>query len=288
MKTKRMIYTILFCMWIGLNYIGIFRHSFHDLADNLAKYREPPLYLSTFQLWFFDIASVLFDSLCIAVATGIFAYHYRKLTTWHYVALALFIRYFLFFALCSVIMLRHSLSEILDSLHEFVPTSHLVIMGLIQLSLAIVAAFVGIAAGRDADYLDDKDDELGYIGGVSKKIWALLLLLFNPVARFATKLSIVFLYKFTRDVTSRQYWSDTWDNLFWGDERSPGGIVNLILNFFYVALVWTIAVGVFWYGIQTVRDKEADYRLLKILAIFVALPAVIIAIPLIRNRTWFF
>lgn len=258
------------------------------MADNFAFYQDPPMYLSTFQYWFFNIVSILFDSICIAIATGIFAYHYRELKTRHYVAFALFIRYFAIVFFLPLALWRESLSEILDSLREFAPASQLVIMGLIQLALAIVAAFVGISYGRDADYLDDKDEELGYIGGVSKKMWALLMLLFNPVAHFATKLSVVILYKFTKDVASRQYWSDTWDNLFWGDEHSPGGIVNLILKFFYVALVWMIPFFIFYYGVQTVRHKEANYRLLKILAIFVALPAAIVVIPLVRNRTWFF
>ncbi len=72
MKKKRMIYTILFCIWIGVNYLGIFGQSGQDMADNLA-FGEPPLYLSTFQLWFFNILSHIFDSLCLAIATGIFA-----------------------------------------------------------------------------------------------------------------------------------------------------------------------------------------------------------------------
>ncbi|MGB2985075.1 MAG: hypothetical protein WBE26_04255, partial [Phycisphaerae bacterium] len=113
MKKKRMVYTILFCVWIGLNYFSIFGDRAQELADNFAFYQDPPMYLSTFQYWFFNIVSILFDSICIAIATGIFAYHYRELKTRHYVAFALFIRYFAIVFFLPLALWRESLSEIL-------------------------------------------------------------------------------------------------------------------------------------------------------------------------------
>ena len=291
MKKKRMVYTLLFCVWIGINYLDLFGTNVREMAESLMLYREPPLYLSTFQTWFFNILSIISDSIFIAVATGIFAYHYRELKTWHYVALALFVRYHLLVILLPLAIWHKSLSDIIAATSEIAATydlAALTLIPLIQLVFAILAAFVGMSYGRGADYLDDKDEGLGYIGGVSKKTWAVLTLVFNPVVRFSTKPSLVMLYQFSNDVSSSEYWKVTLSNLFSSDENASGGVMGLLGRFLFVGLIWCATIAIFYLGIQTIRNKEANYRLLKILAIFVALPAAIIAIPLIRNQTWFF
>lgn len=288
MKKKRMVYTLLFCVWIGINYLNLFGHYAQEMADSFMLYREPPLYFSTFQMWFFNLLNIVVDSIFIAIATGIFAYHYRELKTWHYVVLALFVRYHLLVIILPFALWNNSLSELIAITSETTATYELAAVALIQLALAIFAAFVGMSYGRNADYLDDKDEELGYIGGVSKKTWAVLTLVFNPVARFSTKLSLVILYQFSNDVSSGEYWKATLSNLFATDENAPGGVITLLGRFLVVWLIWCATIFIFYFGIQTIRNKEANYRLLKILSIFVALPTAMLVIPIIRNQTWFF
>lgn len=285
MKKTRMLYTILFCLWIGINYFGIWADAAQRMAENLSD-RDNPIYLSTFQVWFFRILSQVLDAVFVAVATGIFAYHYRYLKASRYVALALLVRYFTVLLLLPFALWKHSLSEVITSIRETAPTHELIVGGLIQLSLVVFAAFVGVSYGRHADYLDDRDETLGFLGGVSKKVWALLMILFNPVARFVGELSLVFMYKFSRDVASAAYWKATVSNP--SDSSASGGVFGLIFNFLLVWLLCATGFAIFYFGVQTVRNRDAKYRWLKIMAIYAALPAVIVVIPLVRNRTWFF
>ena len=287
MKQKRMLYTILFCLWIGVNYLGVWGNLSQDMADRLAFDLDEPIFLSTFQLWVFNVFNVVFDSLFIAVAVGIFAYHYRKYKSFHYILLGLCMRYFLFAFFLTLSLYHNSFSSILDQTWEVVAKHEFYILAAIQFSCAILASYVGMSYGRDAEYLHETDERLGYLAGSSKKLWALLMLVYNSVVQLATKFSLVNVYNLSKKVSSSDYWDYSLSNLLSGEDDETG-ITGIIISLAVLAITWIVTFGLFYWGICTIRDKDASYRRWKIVGIFVLIPVSVIAIPLIRNRTFFF
>ena len=59
-------------------------------------------------------------------------------------------------------------------------------------------------------------------------------------------------------------------------------------NIMVIVFAWGIAVILFSFGLNAIRNKQVKHRWLRICAVFVFLPAVIIIVPVLRNRTWFF
>ncbi len=287
MKRNYPIYSVFLGIWLCAYYYGMWGDAAGQIADNLID-REKPILLSRFQVWLFNFLGLVFDSVWIAVATGIFAYRVKDRPTWQYVAYGLFLRYSPLFFLMPLFLWKNSLSDLLRAMTERVSGVELAIQAMLQLGLAVGAAIIGAKYGKETPELDVRDGERGYINGVSKKVWALLILSFAPVVRFVTELSIVLIYKFSRDVTSSEYWKATWSNLFWGDEDADGGVWRLIFNFMFIWIAWAITAGVFFWGADAIKNRETEYRILKIVAVFVLIPVAIVGIPLLRNRTWFF
>ena len=82
MPTKRIIQTSLFCVWVAASYCDVWGYQASDMADFLASgIGGDPIFLSTFQRWFFSIASSIYNGLAIALVVGIFAYHFREFKT---------------------------------------------------------------------------------------------------------------------------------------------------------------------------------------------------------------
>lgn len=287
MKRNYPVYSLLLGIWLCTYYQGGWAHAASDMADNLLN-RDEPIILSSFQVWLFNILGLVYDSVWVAVGTGIFAYHFKDRPTWKYIAIGLFLRYLALLVVLPLALWKNSLSDLLEAMTEQVPGYELAIQVALQLGLTIGGAFLGAKYGKEVPELDPRDGERGYINGVSKKVWALLILAFVSVVNFVTELSIVLVYKFTRDVTSGAYWKATWSNLFWGDEDAEGGIWKLIFNFMFIWIAWVITAGIFFWGVEAIKNRETEYRILKIIGVFVLIPVAIVGIPLLRNRTWFF
>lgn len=281
-----MLYTILFSLWIGSNYLTVWGNLSWDMADHLAFNIDDPIFLTTFQNWVLAAFSVIVDSIFIAVAVGIFAYHHRECKPWSYILLGFFIRYFVILFFLALSLYRHSLSSIIDSLMTLADQEDY-ILAVLHLVFTIPASYAGMSIGRDAEYLDDKDEELGYLAGCSKKLWVLLTLAYNPVVRLVTKLSIIQVYNLSKNVSSPDYWDFSFSSFLF-EEDDEGGITGIITSLIVLVMTWLSTCCLFFYGIRTIRDKEAAYRRAKIIGIFVIVPVSVIGIPLIRNRTFFF
>jgi len=52
--------------------------------------------------------------------------------------------------------------------------------------------------------------------------------------------------------------------------------------------MWGLGGFLFLLGIEAIKNKEGRFRIIRIVAVFIVLPALIVFIPLIRNRYWFF
>jgi hypothetical protein len=108
------------------------------------------------------------------------------------------------------------------------------------------------------------------------------------VAKFLSKLTIVQIYDVTDKLTNINFWKDTFSlsNIF--SEDSARGITGLVGHIMIICLAWAIAIALFSFGLSAIRNKEANHRWVKISFSFFLVPSIILIVPIIRNRTWFF
>jgi hypothetical protein len=119
-------------------------------------------------------------------------------------------------------------------------------------------------------------------------LWFLLLIAFRPVVEYLSKLTIVEIYTVTKKITSMAFWKDTFSLSNLLDDDTVRGLTGLVGCVILIVLAWGLAAALFSFGLNAIRIKEVKYRWLRIVAVFVFLPAVIIIVPILRNRTWFF
>jgi hypothetical protein len=281
-----MIYSLLFCFWIGLNYLNGWNDQLQEMVHSLAFNSHPPRFLSTFQGWLLDIFGVLFTSFVVALAVGCFAYHWRYCKAWKYFVLGLAIRFFVPLAVILISLYRYPLSFIIKTIGESLDL-RISILTALHIVAAIYASYLGWTYGRMREYADPRDEQLGYVGGVSKKIWALLTIAWNPIVRFVTRLSLVLMYALSANIGSPKSWFNTISciQVVGHNNTSDTGVLTPL---FTLIMVWGLATYIFLLGIAMLRKKERRFRWLSIILIFVVLPIVSLAIPLIRNRDWFF
>lgn len=285
---KRKFFTLLLCLWIVVYYCGVWNGLTSRLTDQLAEL-EDPIYFTTFQRWVFNIIGILFDSAFVGLAVGLFAYLHRGYKPIMYVILGVFLGYFLAIPLLGIALYSNSIKSILQTIDDVVRIVGYegYILVILKLLTTLIASYVGYRIAVTADYIDPKDDNLGYISGVSKKVLALLVLPFNAVMQLATKFSIVAVFELSNKVTTSEYWDwNFFSDSTEGEEET--GLSGILINILMLFMVWAIVAGIFIYGINAIRDKRVPFRRSKIVGIFVILPALIVGIQLIRNRTFFF
>jgi hypothetical protein len=292
MHHRKVAYTLLFCIYVGCNCFGTFVGHAADFSEILAFSDEPPFGFSTFQMWIFIVLGAIWDALFVTALTALLAYHWRGQPTHRYILLGLGLR-----GLPSVVLLllnlrNHSPSDIVSHLLEWNSPVELLGSYSIQLAVAVYGAFCGACYGRDAEFMDAKDEDNGYIGGVSKRVWAVIVLLLNPITNLVCKLTIVLVFSFLEDITSAEFWRHWWDTLCEtapeDERRGASVLMRPLAPLFFLAVTWAIPLALIGYGCHSLCDKDEPWRKVKLFVIFVALPVAVVAIPLIRNRTWVF
>lgn len=284
MKKRHLIYTLLLCLFIGLNYIDLWSNLFSEFDNTLLYATDPPVFLGSFQLWIFSIIGIVIDAFIVAVVVGIFTYFFRSFKAYVYILFGMLIRYFA--VITRIIIYTPSLTELRNMFLKegSFPVYFLL---LLQFSSVIIASYIGYQYAKKIEFFDKKDEDLYYLYGISKKVWFLVIISFNPVIRFLTKFSIVHIYRFTNIISSREFWENPFLNILTKGILA-GGFIALIYHLFLLFLVWIIAGAIFFYGLNVIRSKKTKYKPLKIIPIFVLLPLLLLIIPIIRNKTWFF
>lgn len=288
MRNKNIMFVFLFSIFVPLNYLNLISSQLPDFQEalELRTTSGMPIYLTAFQLWTFDIISLLCDSIIIAIAVGLVSYYIKEIKIYLALLFGLLSRYIILlgFLLYSSEKLSTSFFADFTKYLDF----RLYILISLQILFTLYFSYLGFNYGKRTDYFDPKDKDLYYFCGLPKKIWLLLFISFTPVAKFLSKLTIVQIYEVTKKITSMNFWKDTFSlgNIF--SEDSARGISGLLGNFIVIFFVWAIAIALFSFGLNAIRNKDAKLRWLKICSIFVLLPSMIVIIPIIRNRTWFF
>lgn len=287
MRNKSVIFVFLFSLFIALNYLNLISSQLPDFQEALAVRTTSgiPIYLTTFQLWTFNLISLLCDSIVVAIAVGLVGYYIREMKVYLALLFGLLSRYVMLIGL-----LLYSGGGI-SSLFEEVTNglnSGLYILITLQVLLTLCFSYLGLNYGKHTDYVDSRDRDLCYFCGIPKKIWLFLFLSYNPVAKFLSKLTIVQIYDVTDKLTNMNFWKDTFSlsNIF--SEDSARGITGLLGQIMIICFAWAIAIALFSLGLSAIRNKDAKYRWLKISSSFFLVPGIILVFPIIRNRTWFF
>lgn len=283
---KNVIYIILFSIFISVNYFDLF-------GENLQNFRETlifrttsgiPIYLNFIQIWIYNIVSLLFDSIFVAIAVGILGYYIKNLKLYTALLYGILVRYGVFIVWIFV----YGISINADFITQFRQAANIQVYIILTLQLlaTLYFSYLGFKIGKNSLFLDKKDEELSYFYGIPKKIWALLIIAYNPVVNFLSGLTIILIYETTNKITSSDFWVNALHNIFNTDYND--GIINLFLLLFSIPAAWTLTVYLFKYGLDAIKDKEIQYRRLKISFVFILIPILIFIIPLFRNETWFF
>ena len=286
---KEVIWVFLFAISIPIWYLNLISHELPKFQEalELRSTSGIPIYLTTFQQWTFDIVSLFCDALIVGVGVGLLCYFIKGLPTYVGLLFGLFARYAIPLGVLLVVGLKSPASFFGGSFGESADVRLYIILSL-QFLLTLVFSYIGAIYGQQAKYLDPRDQDLWYLDGVPKKIWFLLLIAFQPVAQFLSKLTIVQIYAATDKITSMAFWKDTFSfsNLFRDD--TARGVTGLLGHAVLIVFAWGLAVALFSFGLNAIRNKEIKCRWLRICTVFVFLPVVIGIVPILRNRTWFF
>ena len=287
MRNKNIIFVFLFSIFIPLNFLTLISSQLPDFQEALELRTASgiPIYLTTFQLWTFNIVSLLCDSIIVAISVGIVAYYIKEMKVYLALLFGLLSRYLILIGL-----LLYSSGRFSSLLNEVTKRhdSGLYILISLQVLSTLYFSYLGLNYGKRTDYFDAKDKDLFYFLGIRKKIWLLLFISYTPVARFLSKLTIVQIYDVTNKITSMKFWKDTFSlsNIF--SEDSASGFTVLLGHIIVIFFVWALAIALFSYGLNAIRNKDARHRWIRISFIFILIPGIINIIPIIRNRTWFF
>lgn len=77
MRNKNIIFVFLFTIFISINFLTLISSQLPDFQEALELRTASgiPIYLTTFQLWTFNIVSLLCDSIIVAISVGIVGYY---------------------------------------------------------------------------------------------------------------------------------------------------------------------------------------------------------------------
>lgn len=276
MKKKNLIYLVLFCLFLGINYLNVWQFTFNDLVSYGKE-------LSIFQLWSFHIFGCVLNTVILYYIVFLFAYYSRQFKTTLSVVFSILITYItpLTIILFKVISSDGSFFDGLSDLD-----SDFYILLSLQIIGILLASYFGNLKAKNLYYNEEKNENL-HIFGIKKWVLALLVISFNPVVNFVIKLTMVRLYDFTLIISSGKFWDHvfSFENIF---SEDSSGIYGLLTSLFSIVVVWFIGGYLFYWGLYAIKNKTFKYRILTIICIYVLIPAFFIFIPLFRNRTWFF
>ncbi len=210
MYNKKVIGVFLFSISIPLWYLNLISHELPDFQEalELRSTSGIPICLTAFQQWTFDIVSLLCDALIVSIGVSLLYYFIKGLPTYVGLLFGLLSRY----AALGLVLLIYPVVK--RSFGSLAPPSflgefakhldlRLYILLCLQFVLTLCFSYMGSIYGERADYIDPMDRDLCYLCGVPKKIWFVLLIVaFNPVLRFLSKLTIVQIYDVTDKITS--------------------------------------------------------------------------------------
>ena len=185
MKKKSLIYLVLFCLFLGINYLNIWQYTFSDLV----KYGKE---LNAFQLWSFNIFGCALNTVILYFIVYLFAYFSRQFKMLFSVVFSLFVIYIAPLTL-ACIKLIYSYDSFVSDISDLNPDFYILLS--LQTAGVLLASYFGNLKAKNEYYDEEKNDDFR-IFGIKKWVLALLVISFNPVVEFVIKLTMVRLYDF--------------------------------------------------------------------------------------------
>ena len=276
MKKKSLIYLVLLCLFLGINYLNIWQYAFSDLVSYGKE-------LSVFQLWSFYIFGCVLNTVILYFIVYLFAYYSRQFKILLSVVFSILVVYIVPLTLIAI--------KLISSYDSFVSGisdlgSDFYILLSLQTIGILLASYFGNLKAKNEYYDEDKNENMQILG-IKKWVLALLVISFNPVVNFVIKLTMVRLYDFTLIISSGKFWNHvfSFENIF---SEDSSGIYGLLTSLFSIVVVWIIGGYLFYGGLYAIKNKTFKYRIVTIIGIYVVIPALFIIVPILRNRTWFF
>jgi hypothetical protein len=226
----------LFSLFISFNYLNLINSQLPDFQESLELRSTSgiPIYLTTFQLWVFNIASLLCDSIIVAISVGIIGYYIKEMKVYLALLFGFLSRYLILIGL-----LLYSSGRLLSLLDEVTKRLDfgLYILFSLQVLSTLYFSYSGLNYGKRTDYFDPKDKDLYYFFGIPKKLWLLLFISYTPVAKFLSQLTIVQIYDVTKKIISMSFWKDAFSlsNIF--SEDGASGITGLLGHIMVIFIV---------------------------------------------------
>ena len=210
MYNKKVMWVFLFSISITLWHVNLISVELSDFQEalELRSTSGIPIYLTAFQQWTFDIVSLFWDALIVAIGVGLLYYFIKGLPTYVGLLFGLLSRYALIGLVLLFCLVVKGPTYFFGEFAKHLDLRLYIIFSL-QFVLTLCFSYLGSIRGERAHYFDPTDKDLCYLCGVRKKIWVLLLIAFNPVLRFLSKLTIVQIYDATDKITSMRFWKDT-------------------------------------------------------------------------------
>lgn len=266
---KQISFAVLFFLYLSISY---FPSTGQVITDFHERSLELKISISEFQTNFISSLTYVNDFICSIFFVGLFAYWFKGLRIWKYLFSGLAMKYWILLFLAIFLIGKGEFSA------GDWPDSFLCMIS-IQIASVLIGAFIGAKIAANFDYLDERDKTKFFFCGLSKKFLLLMTIAYNPVLQFLNKLSVFVFYTASKTISDVANWSE-----FFTKGQAIGILIILSIPFVLLAT----SLKVFAIGIEAVKDKTAKFRRFKIAAFLIAMPLLLILIPIIRNRTWFF
>ena len=266
---KQISFAVLFLLYLSLSY---FTNASNTISSFHERFQELKIVVTEFQTNFISSLVFINDFICSIFFVGLFAYWFKGLRTWKYLLSGFVMKYWILLFIAVFYIARgQSLGG------EWPDTFLYMIFG--QMVIVLIGAFVGAKIAAKFDYLDERDKTKFFFYGLSKKFWILMTIAYNPILQFLNKLFVFFFYTASKTISDVTNWSDFF---------TKGQVIGILIILAIPFVLLATSLKVFAIGIEAVKDKTAKFRKIKIAVFLIGIPLLIILIPILRNRTWFF
>ena len=276
------IWAVFFCYLIAQNFLSILGSVKDAFFEILHTETYDFSLLANIKYYIIEIASIIVSNLILFVAVVFLIYFFRKIRFYYAILFGLICKWLFPFVLILFVLILRPIDFVL----LFEVPIQVYLLFVLDLSLTLVAIRQGIIIGRRIDYLDAKDEDGMSLYGLPKLLWYILTFAVNPIIILLSQASFVWFFAFLDKLLSRDYWARflTWEG-FW---EFGSLLMEPLMLSFAIPFFWALLFILYNYGVDAIKNKAQPYRILIITAIFILLPLLVVVIPIIRNKTWFF
>jgi len=269
------LWSFIFCLIVAFYFVNsliIVNNDYYDAYLSFNQQTMPILGQITL-----GATAIILDAFLLFLVISLFCYYFRQLKPFYYYLIGYSIKYWMVMPLIFLILYGHYKQQLNLSSMSLLLCSIAILVFMFDFILHTIAIFYGYTLWQETFkqgfYLNENDKLKGTFMGIPKLLWLFILFGFNQVYLFCSKLLFL--------VLSAPFWLyfkiSYWQPLFtWDFYKHLGKIFSpFIVTSIFLALLGAFfsCVGlIYWYGISAIINKEDEYRILKIILIFIFIP----------------